>query len=105
MKIDFSQFHPLDHWPGTARCRASYGGWRHHLHIAWVYRRRDEVVNAALTPIQLVRCRLGRHHTYRYHGPHGFRVGCTHCSFKRPARADEQFAIPDFSNAEITGLE
>lgn len=69
------------------------------------FSRREQVVNAALTPIQLVRCRLGRHHTYRHHDPHGFRVACTHCSFRRPARADKELVIPDPSGAGTGGMK
>lgn len=106
IKIDFSQFHPLDHWPGTRRCGQFYGGWRRHLRIAWEYHRREQVVNAALTPYQRIACRLGRHHTHSWHTPdRGFLVMCTHCPHRRPARPDEQFDIPDFTNAEIMGLE
>jgi len=52
-KLDFSGFHPLDHWPWEQRCWSRqvqpgwstpfYGGPLHHLKIAWEYRRRDEI--------------------------------------------------------------
>lgn len=58
MKLDFSQFHPLDHWPGSPYCRSLYGGVRNHLSMTWRYRRREQ----ALWPFhRLLRCPFGRH--------------------------------------------
>jgi hypothetical protein len=59
VELDFSEFHPTgDHWPGTARCQALYGGWRRHLYLAWVFHRRDQV----LGPFRKVLCcPFGRH--------------------------------------------
>jgi hypothetical protein len=34
-KLDFSQFHPLDHRPLSRRCRAHYGGLWRHLWLVW----------------------------------------------------------------------
>jgi hypothetical protein len=36
-KLDFSQFHPLDHRPLTRRCREHYGGLRRHLWLLWEF--------------------------------------------------------------------
>lgn len=58
MRLDFSQWHPLDHWPGTKRCREHYGGWRHHLVTAWLYHRRDQVIGWFARPTI---CWAGRH--------------------------------------------
>lgn len=58
MRLDFSQFHPLDHWPGTRRCRQLYGGWRNHLHLTWAFRRREQV---AYPFVRVFRCPFGRH--------------------------------------------
>ena len=44
MELDFSQFHPLDHWPGTRDCRSLYGGTRNHLKMTWDYRRKPELM-------------------------------------------------------------
>lgn len=52
--LDFSEFHPLDHWPGSARCHEFFGGWRHHLRITWAFRRKPQLLAAT-------RCRLGWH--------------------------------------------
>lgn len=52
-KIDFSQWHPLDHWPFTSRCRSFHGGGRHHIKITWEFRRKDDLHR----PL----CKLGRH--------------------------------------------
>lgn len=34
-KIDFSEFHPLDHKPFTTECRVYPGGSRRHLRLGW----------------------------------------------------------------------
>lgn len=54
MQLDFSQFHPLDHFPGTRRCRSLPGGTRNHLALDWQYRRMH-----ALRAVTL--CKVGRH--------------------------------------------
>lgn len=36
--LDFSIFHPLDHWPGSPYCRTWPGGWRRHLKLAWEHK-------------------------------------------------------------------
>jgi hypothetical protein len=54
-ELDFSEFHPLDHLPGSARCRELPGGIRNHLAMAWEYKWRREVAVQTL-------CRIGRHH-------------------------------------------
>jgi hypothetical protein len=56
-KLDFSEFHPLDHWPFTAYCRSRPGGTRRHLKYTWEFRRRDQL----LAPWHWLRCRTGRH--------------------------------------------
>lgn len=58
MELDFSRYHPLDHWPGTQRCRQHYGGWRHHLSLAWTYHRRDQVIGWFA---RWTTCLYGRH--------------------------------------------
>lgn len=67
-KLDFSHFHPLDHWPWQSRCwsrkvQPSYsvpfkGGPWHHVKLAWRYKWRDR----ALGPwFRQVLCRRGQH--------------------------------------------
>ncbi len=57
-KLNFDQFHPLDHRPGDARCRAHFGGWKHHLRLAWDYHRKDQV----LRPLRRsLFCKLRQH--------------------------------------------
>jgi hypothetical protein len=65
MDLDFSEFHPTgDHWPGSACCRTFAGGWRRHLHLAWVFHRRDQV----LRPFRrMLFCPLGRHRWQVWH--------------------------------------
>jgi hypothetical protein len=53
-KLDFSEFHPLDHWPGSAYCRSLPGGTRNHLDMAWHYKWRGILAAETL-------CRIGRH--------------------------------------------
>lgn len=91
MKIDFSEFHPLDHWPLTRRCRGLPGGTRNHLHLTWVYRRREQ----ALHPLyKLVLCPLGRHHVQVWYatfkdGTEVVKPTCAHCDWTRlPSEAD-----------------
>jgi len=58
MKLDLSQFHPLDHWPGTRRCREHYphgvGSIKHHLWLAWDCKYSMQVRSATL-------CKVRRH--------------------------------------------
>lgn len=58
-RIDYSKFHPIDHWIWDRCCREYYGGWRTHLTYAWELRRKDEL----LRPWRRVFCcPFGRHH-------------------------------------------
>lgn len=100
-KLDFSQFHPLDHRPGDARCRAHYGGWRRHLKLAWEFHRRDQV----LGPIRrLLYCPLGRHrwqvwYTNPENGPTNVKPMCTDCSATRlpsEQEIDHEVKLPKF---------
>lgn len=43
-RLDFSMFHGLDHWPGSAYCRSQYGGWRRHLKLAWEFKWRGRTL-------------------------------------------------------------
>ncbi len=91
MKLDFSQFHPLDHWPGSAYCRSLPGGTRQHLHLAWVFRRREQV----LAPVyKLLLCHIGRHAEQVWYqrqedGTQKVMPSCRYCSWTRlPSEAD-----------------
>lgn len=87
MKLDFSQWHPLDHRPGGARCRGFHGGWRHHLILAWQFQRREQV----LAPLyRLILCPLGRHDEVVWYLPDGqVRPACRYCAWTRlPSEAD-----------------
>ena len=37
-KLDFSQWHPLDHYPLSKRCREHYGGLRNHMKLLWDFK-------------------------------------------------------------------
>lgn len=101
MKLDFSQWHPLDHWPGTRRCREHYGGWRRHLTIAWEFHRRDQVVGWFA---RWTTCLMGRHSwqvwrvvrridEFRQAGkvgaPGDYKPVCRYCHRRRTATEDE----------------
>lgn len=102
MRLDFSQYHPLDHWPWSPRCHTFYGGGRHHLIIAWQYRRRDEVIGVFA---RWTTCFIGHHKWQvwrRGRGPIGAALGsrmigkpgdyiaaCAYCHKTRTATEDE----------------
>lgn len=73
-KIDFSRFHPIDHYPWTARCRSLYGGGFYHVRIWWGHIGRQYL--RAWTV-----CRLGRHQPVRAwrEDPKKFSVVCRNC--------------------------
>lgn len=96
IKLDFSQWHPLDHWPGSARCRGFFGGWPHHLRIAWLYHRKWQLQSFLLRHSL---CLIGRH-TYRIWvmgGKYPFKPDatakfiavCFGCNKERPATKEE----------------
>jgi hypothetical protein len=95
VQLDFSQWHPLDHWSGTARCRTLYGGWRWHLRIAWEFKWRGQLRTHTL-------CKLGRHGAYvsGYSRAPGTQRGvwlehwpvCPHCYAPKPGLAAEASA-------------
>lgn len=37
-KLDFSQWHPLDHHPLSKECRDHFGGFRQHMHLLWDFK-------------------------------------------------------------------
>jgi hypothetical protein len=93
-KIDFSEFHPLDHWPWQRRCwsrqpQGSYsapfkGGPWHHLKLTWQQYRRHQLARLLWWRwIQKYRCPRGVHRTVIwYHvGPtySGFIRTCNYC--------------------------
>lgn len=104
MNLDFSQWHPLDHWPGTRRCRQHYGGWRRHLHVAWMMGRRDQVVGWFARPTT---CVVGRHSwnvfrfvrepgllrtlTTKLGAPDDYTAVCRYCHRRRTATEEEWF--------------
>lgn len=71
--LDFSQFHPLDHWPGDQRCRTLPGGLRNHLALAWHYKWSSSLAVATL-------CRIGLHRPAQgWSDEHGDHTLCAHC--------------------------
>lgn len=100
-RLNFDKFHPLDHRPGDARCRAHYGGWRQHLKLAWQFHRRDQV----LGPIRrLACCPFGRHrwrvwYANPMNGPTKIKPLCADCPATRlPSEheIDNEVKLPKF---------
>lgn len=56
--VDFSVFHPLDHWAGSPYCFGWHGGPVRHIELWWDYMRPE--------PIGALKCRLGRHEVVPY---------------------------------------
>lgn len=81
-KIDFSEFHPLDH--NLLQCRGYPGGWRTHLKFRWEF-----FVAPALE--RQTFCRIGRHRRYgdAWHGQEYLGRQCGACH-KPKERTDEQ---------------
>lgn len=83
--LDFSQFHPLDHWPWEPRCQSLPGGRRRHLQLAWEHKDRhwSRIRRRSL-------CRLGHHritHAWKRKGsPHEWEWEpircCTDCRWE-----------------------
>jgi hypothetical protein len=59
LKLDFSEFHPLDH--SFLACRGYPGGPRRHFSYDWEFRVRPWLRARTL-------CRLGRHHEVKAWG-------------------------------------
>lgn len=74
-ELDFSMFHPLDHWPFTRECASHYGGWRQHLHLAWEYRWKQEICSWTL-------CKIGKHKPSKWTRPSTGEtgIGCWNCA-------------------------
>lgn len=53
MCLDFSEFHPLDHWAGDSYCRSLPGGFKRHIALWNEYQSPD--------PIGSLFCKIGRH--------------------------------------------
>lgn len=76
-ELDFSEFHPLDHWPGTSDCRSLPGGARRHLALGWEYKWPSQAARATL-------CRVGWHkwvHGWSHDQPC---MLCRHCWTTKP---------------------
>lgn len=88
-ELDFSQFHPLDHWPSSPRCWGLYGSPWNHIVMTWQFRRREQVVGFFRRLIGS--CRRGRH-AYRIwytQAADRYTAQCVYCSNQRPATQAE----------------
>lgn len=50
-KLDFSRFHPLDHYPWQYMCKDYYGGWRIHMQYWWDLMAKDLLRKWFLCPL------------------------------------------------------
>jgi hypothetical protein len=82
MRLDFVDYHGLDHWPFTRRCHSMpRGGGFYHLKLAWDYRRKDQ----AFRWFYLWRCRrLDRHVDVLYSVGHNPGKECHYCKKQSP---------------------
>lgn len=99
-RIDFVQYHGLDHWPFTRDCRQMpYGGGFYHLKLAWDYRRRDQVLKFW----HHRRCRRGIHEYILYSVGHHPGKKCIYCShpgiLTRQEIQEMQASWPTYINA------
>lgn len=96
-KLDFSQFHPLDHWPWQRRCWSRkvqygwetqfYGGPIHHMKLAWEFKWREQVLYRPLHT-------FGIHRFVTWHSDaKGYQTICEFCSVERPTRKDEEWTM------------
>lgn len=70
-KLDFSEFHPLDH--SVLRCNGFPGGRRRHLEYRWSYQWSESVKRWTL-------CVAHRHQWTTWHGRNGdTSVSCRNC--------------------------
>lgn len=92
LNLDYSVFHPLDHPPGTYRCRSLHGGIWNHIRLAWEYRYKDRL----LAPLYWVSCHLGRHDFHLWYNG-DFNLGgcyCFRCSAQREPTEEERRSRP-----------
>lgn len=105
-RLDFSQFHPLDHWPFEHRCGQFYGGGFHHLKIAWQYRRKEQLIHWIWKTLRLCRP-LGHQWVVFHQRDRGFFATCFPCGARREATSEEvkRFGrVPIFDeNTEVIG--
>lgn len=93
--LDFSMFHPSDHWPWEPRCREFYGGWRYHIKIAWTYRWKPEIRWWAWRPYYLIACRLGFHSWETWwRRDKGYTTLCEYCLVHRETLDNEKWDLP-----------
>lgn len=98
MKIDFSVFHPIDHWIWEKRCREFHGGWWTHLAYSWEYRRKEEVL---WWPRRLLLCPFGRHRftvssRQDEQGDVWVHASCNECHLGRAVTDEEYDRAKDF---------
>jgi hypothetical protein len=75
-KLDFSQFHPLDH--SVRNCRGYPGGWRTHLKYRWEFQWEARLRRRLLCP-------LGRHQWSQWWDHHGNTgLHCMSCFKEKP---------------------
>ena len=76
-KLDFSQFHPIDHYWFEPRCKELYGKRRIHFKYAWEFIHLPRLKSWTL-------CKVGRHNYvqwWRHEQP--LFEACSYCSKKK----------------------
>lgn len=73
-EFDYSEFHPLDHWPWQPYCWGWYGGVPRHISLWWDFQAEDQLFSATL-------CRIGRHRRAKFWGrdEDDIQYRCRHC--------------------------
>lgn len=88
-QLDFTQFHPLDHWVGTRLCRSYHGGAIQHLRLKWWYQWSEPLL---WLPHRMFMCPFGRHEIL-IGGRETYSAYCQFCRFERPATVEESDRI------------
>lgn len=98
-QLDFSLFHPLDHWIWERRCREFYGGWQRHTYLWWTYVASPVIGWWGRWPYYFVMCRFNHHSAETWWSrKHGYRTYCRYCGVRRETLDSEKFDHPGMHN-------
>jgi hypothetical protein len=89
-KLDFSEFHPLDH--SLWECRDYPGGRRTHLEYRWQFQWKDKLHELTL-------CRVGRHKWTEWYGPGKQSGVCCQSCYK-----DEDLGVQKMAEVSSTRI-
>lgn len=82
-ELDFSEYHPLDHYPATRYCRLLPGGTRRHLEYMWDFKWRRDLHRAFVCPWG--RHKYTKHWSRNRSGETREWRACTYCSKTEPS--------------------